>query len=84
MDLHRRRSVLVRLTLLTIPVLQSAPTSGLAREPGHLLVDLAESTFCCVRGLSLLVQAGGTAAGQGTGYSVTAASRQANRAWRVL
>src|ERR1700754_3584431 len=50
--------------LLTLPVLQSALTSGLAREPCHLLVDLAELTFCCVRGLSLLVQAGGTAAGQ--------------------
>jgi hypothetical protein len=34
--------------------------------------------------VSLLVQAGHTAAGQGTGYSVTAASRQINRAWTVL
>jgi hypothetical protein len=41
-------------------------------------------TFCCVGGLSLLVQAGRTAAGQGTGYSVTAASRQTDRAWTVL
>jgi hypothetical protein len=70
--------------LLTIEVLQGALTSGLARGPCHLLVDLAEMTFCAVRGLSLLVQAGGTAAGQGTGYSVTAASRQTNRAWTVL
>jgi hypothetical protein len=70
--------------LLTIAVLQGALTSGLARGPCHLLVDLAELTFCCVRGLSLLVQAGCTASGQGTGYSVTAASRQANRAWTVL
>jgi hypothetical protein len=70
--------------LLTIAVLQGALTSGLARGPCHLLVDLAELTFCCVRGLGLLVEAGRTAAGQGTGYSVTAASRQANRAWTVL
>jgi anti-sigma B factor antagonist len=70
--------------LLTIEVLQGALTSGLARGPCHLLVDLAELTFCSVRGLSLLVQAGRTAAGQGTGYSVTAASRQTNRAWTVL
>jgi anti-sigma B factor antagonist len=70
--------------LLTIAILQSALTSGLARRPRHLLVDLAELTFCCVRGLSLLVQAGCTAAGQGTGYSVTAASRQVSRAWTVL
>lgn len=70
--------------LLTIAVLQGALTSGLARRPCHLLVDLAELTFCSVRGLSLLVEAGHTAAVQGTGYSVTGASRQANRAWTVL
>lgn len=70
--------------LLTIDVLQGALTNGLAHGPCHLLVDLAELTFCSVRGLSLLVQACGTAAGQGTGYSVTAASHQTNRTWTVL
>lgn len=70
--------------LLTIATLQGALTSSLARGTCHLLVDLAEMTFCCVRGLSLLVQAGRTAAGHGTGYSVTAASRQADRVWTVL
>ena len=70
--------------LLTVAVLQGALTSSLARGPCHLLVDLAELTFCNARGLSLLVQAGRTAAGQGTGYSVCAASRQADHAWTVL
>jgi hypothetical protein len=70
--------------LLTIAILQGALTSALARGPCHLLVDLAELTFCCVRGLSLLVEAGRTAAGHETGYSVTAASPQANRVWTVL
>jgi anti-anti-sigma factor len=70
--------------LLTIAILQGALTSALARGPCHLLVDLAELTFCSVRGLSLLVQAGRTATGQGTGYSVTAASRHTNRALTVL
>lgn len=70
--------------LLTIAILQDALTSGLARGPRHLLVDLAELTFCSVRGLSLLVQAGRTATGQGTGYSVAAVSRGTNRAWAVL
>lgn len=70
--------------LLTIAVLRAALTSGLARRSCHLLVDLAELTFCSVRGLTLLVEAGRTAAVQGTGYSVTGASRQANRAWTVL
>src|SRR5688500_8043398 len=70
--------------LLTLDVLQGALTCGLARGPCHLLVDLAELSFCSVRGLSLLVQAGRTATGQGTGYSVTAASRHTNRALTVL
>jgi anti-anti-sigma factor len=70
--------------LLTVAVLRDALTSSLARGPGHLLVDLAGMTFCSVRGLSLLVQAGRTAAEQGSGYSVTAASRQADFAWTLL
>jgi anti-anti-sigma factor len=70
--------------LLTIEVLQGALTSGLARGPRHLLVDVAELRFCSVRGLSLLVQAGRTAVEQGTGYSVAAASHQIDRAWTVL
>lgn len=70
--------------LLTIAVLRDALTSGLARQSCYLLVDLAELTFCSVRGLSLLVEAGLTAAVQGTGYSVTGASRHTNRAWAAL
>jgi anti-anti-sigma factor len=70
--------------LLTIDVLQGALTSSLARGPCHVLVDLVELTFCSVRGMGLLVQAGRTAAEQGTGYSVTAASPQVDRAWALL
>ncbi len=70
--------------LLTIEVLRGALTSSLARGPCHLLVDLAELTFCSVRGLSLLAQAGRIALEQGTGYSVAAASPQATHAWTVL
>jgi hypothetical protein len=38
--------------LLPIEVLQGALTSSLARGPCHLLVDLADLTFCSVRGVS--------------------------------
>jgi anti-sigma B factor antagonist len=76
--------VVGEVDLLTITVLQGALASGLARGPCHLLVDLAELTFCSVRGLSVLVEAGRTAAVRGTGYSVTAASRHTRRAWTVL
>jgi hypothetical protein len=48
------------------------------------MVDLAELTFCSARGMGLLVQAGRTAAEQGTGYSVTAASHQVDRDWTLL
>jgi anti-anti-sigma factor len=70
--------------LLTIDVLQGALTSSLARGPCHLLVDLAELTFCSVRGMGLLIQAGRTAAEQGTGYSVSAASHQIDRGWTLM
>jgi anti-anti-sigma factor len=70
--------------LLTIEVLQDVLTSSLARGPCHLVVDLAELTFCSVRGMNLLVQAGRTAAEQGTGYTVTAASHQVNHGWTLL
>jgi len=70
--------------MLTIAVLQSALTGGLARGSCHLLVDLAELTFCDVRGLALLIQANHTAVGQGTGYAVSAASSQATRVWTIL
>lgn len=70
--------------LLTIDVLQGALTSTLARGPCHLVVDLAELTFCSARGMGLLVQAGRTAAEQGIGYGVTAASHQVDRDWTLL
>lgn len=70
--------------LSTLPVLQAALTNGLARRPGHLLVDLAELTFCSAWGLALLVQAGSAAAGHGTGYTVSAVSRHINRVWTTL
>ena len=76
--------VVGEVDLLTIDVLQGALTSSLARGPCHLMVDLAELTFCSARGMGLLVQAGRTAAEQGTGYSVTAASHQVDSGWTLL
>jgi len=70
--------------LFTISVLQTALTESLARGPCHLIVDLAELTFCGVRGLSLLVQAGPIAAANGTGFAVSAASRHINRVWAIV
>jgi anti-anti-sigma factor len=70
--------------LLTGPVLQAALADSLARGPCDLLVDLAAMTFCDVRGLSMLVQVGATAAERGVGYAVAAAPRQVRRVWPML
>jgi anti-anti-sigma factor len=70
--------------LLTLAVLQAALTDGLARRPCHLIVDIAEMTFCSGKGMALLVMAGSTAAESGTAYAVTAASRHINRIWSLL
>lgn len=70
--------------LLTVAVLQAALIDGLARRPCRLIIDVAEMTFCSGRGLALLVMAGGTAAGLGAGYTVTAASGHVNRIWSAV
>lgn len=70
--------------LSTRPALQDALADSLARGPCDLLVDLAAMTFCDVRGLTMLVQAGATAAERGVGYAVAAAPRQARRVWAML
>jgi anti-anti-sigma factor len=70
--------------LSTLPVLQAALTGSLAREPRHLVVDLSGLIFCSVRGATLLVQAGRTAASHGTGYAVTAVPGQVIRVWLLL
>lgn len=70
--------------LSSLLVLQDALTGILARRPRDLLVDLAGLTFCDVRGLALLVEAGRTAGSHGTGYALSAAPRQAHRVWTML
>lgn len=76
--------VVGEVDLSTIDDLHASLTGVLMRRPAHIVVDLAELTFCDVRGLTLLVEAGAAAAGQGTGYAVAAASRAVNRAWTLL
>ena len=70
--------------LFTGPVLQAALADSLARGPCDLLIDLAAMTFCDVRGLAMLVQAGATAAECEVGYAVAAAPRQLRRVWPML
>jgi STAS domain len=70
--------------LFTGPVLQAALADSLAQGPCDLLIDLAAMTFCDVRGLAMLVQAGATAAECGIGYAVAAAPRQLRRVWPML
>lgn len=70
--------------VFTCSVLQGALVDSLARSPCFLLVDLAGMTFCGVRGLTTLVQAGATAAERGIGYAVASAPAQVTRLWPML
>lgn len=80
--------ILVRVAgevdIATHHLLRTAITAGLARQPSHLLVDLATVTFCDVGGMALLVETGATAAGHGIGYAVSGAPRQVENVWALL
>jgi len=70
--------------LCTLPTLQTALDHTLDRHPAHLVVDLAQLTFCFARGLDLLIQTRHTAAENATGYSVSGAPPQIDRLWNLL
>lgn len=72
------------IDLSTIALVETAVHSVMSQRPAHLTVDLAGVTFCCARGLAVLLESGATAAAQGTGYAVSAVSPQANRMWALL
>ena len=65
-------------------VLRAALSAVLARRADHVVV---ESRRVCGSaawvGLAVLVEAGTTAAGQGTEYAIGGASRQAGRVWAL-
>ena len=72
------------IDICSLSGLQAALTGVLARRPDHLVVDLAAVTFCSVCGLTALMQAGAVAAGQGTEFAVSGASRHLHRVWTLL
>ena len=69
--------------LCSLPVLRAALAEVIGRRSDHVIVDLAEVRFCSVRGLTVLAEAGATAAGAGTAYAIGGASRLANRVWAL-
>jgi anti-anti-sigma factor len=70
--------------LATVDLLATALTAVLRRQPDHLVVDLARLTFCGACGLTVLAEAGVSAAGTGTCYRVSAATRLMARCWSRL
>lgn len=68
----------------TIPGVSAAITSSLDRRPSGLVVDLATLTFCCGRGLALLVETRATADKFGTGYAVSGMPSSLERIWMML
>ena len=69
--------------LYTLPTLPVALDNSLKRRPAHLVVDLAQVTFCSVRGLDLLTRAGHTAAEEQTGYAVSGVLPHLDRVWSL-
>lgn len=71
--------------LVTLPALEAALDANLDQQPDHLLVDLARVSFCCARGMDLLVTTtAGYAAGQGVGYAVSGVPAWLDRLWQIF
>lgn len=72
------------IDLSSLGLVEEALAAALLRRPIQLVVDLAGVTFCSCRGLRVLLDCSVTAAGHGTGYALSGASRQAERVWGML
>lgn len=70
--------------LCTLPTLQTALDHSLDQHPAHLVVDLAQMTFCSARGLDLVTQSRHTATEKATRYSVSGAPPYIDRLWTLL
>lgn len=72
------------IDVATVAFLQRSLSSVFSRGPAHLVADLAGVTFCCARGLAVIVETAGDAAARGIGYAVSGAAPQADRIWALL
>ena len=70
--------------LCTLPTLQTALDHSVDQHPAHLVVDLAQVTFCFATGLDLLSKTRHTAAANATGYVVSGALPPIDRPWTLL
>jgi hypothetical protein len=64
--------------------LQTALNHTLDQHPAHLVVDLAQMTYCSGRGLALLAQARHTAADNTISYTVSGALPHIDHLWTLL
>lgn len=72
------------IDLVTLPLLEAALDANLDQQPDHLLVDLAQVRYCCVRGVALLVTTADYAVGQGVGYAVSGLPAWLDRIWQIF
>lgn len=72
------------IDLVTLPLLEAALDAHLDQHPEHLLVDLTWVTYCCARGMDLLVATAARAADQAVGYAVSGLPIWLDRIWRIL
>jgi anti-anti-sigma factor len=69
------------LDLSTVDFLTTVLTAVVHQRPDHLIVDLAEVSFCGARALAAIAEAGLTATTAGTRFGVSAASALIRRCW---
>lgn len=70
--------------LAALPALQAALKTNLDQQPDHLLIDLSRVTYCCARGMDLLVTTAGYAAAQGVGYALSGMPVWLDHVWRIF
>lgn len=72
------------LDLLTRPILAATLVEAVSRGSAHLVVDLAGTTFCCVRGFGMLAETGFTASARGASFALSGLSTHRDRILAML
>jgi anti-anti-sigma factor len=70
--------------LCTLPTLQTALDHSIDQKPAHLVVDLAQMTFCSGRDLDLLAQTRHTAADNAISYTVSGVLSHIDHLWTLF
>lgn len=70
--------------MITIPLVQATLAAALDRAPRDLVIDLAGTGFCCIRGFELLADTAHTAARAGISFALSGLSPHLARVIALL